>query len=259
AARSACPCWRDPPTTEIYPLSLHDALPICRYHGVCCVEPTPLFLVIPGMAAILGHRPLDQRRQMHTAAHALVVEEMQLRNGAQFHHPPELHSQETRSILERLQILGNILGAGITHEGNEHLGVRQVTTDLGRGDCDHAHPGIAHFALDQQRQFALHLIGHALGTAVISGHISEPLAASLQRQAANRLSAADSPVRDRQTTSGPSGPPVAFSLCACRQLTVYVPPEPARRPRYGRRCARHCSSSRRYRTPCRYALHRRRP
>src|SRR5690606_2195413 len=68
-----------------------------RYHGVCCVEPTPLFLVIPGMAAILGHRPLDQRRQMHTAAHALVVEEMQLRNGAQFHHPPELHSQETRS------------------------------------------------------------------------------------------------------------------------------------------------------------------
>ncbi len=61
------------------------------------------------LVAILGHRTLDQRRQVGTAAHALVVEKMQLRHGAQLERLAQQHAQVAGGILEDALVEGDFL------------------------------------------------------------------------------------------------------------------------------------------------------
>src|SRR5690606_13048783 len=178
-----------------------------RYHGACYVVPTRLLLTILGTLTILRYGALDERRQMHPAAHTLIVMEMQLRNAAQLHHPPEMHSQEARSILQCRQIERGIFITGVAHQGDEDLGVSQIATDFGSSDGDHADPRVTHLTLDQHSQLALHLIGDPLGTTIFFGHIYLWLhATSCWLQAHSCSLAAICSCLAGQTTNGPFGP-----------------------------------------------------
>src|SRR3712207_8048666 len=54
--------FNDTATTEIYTLSLHDALPICRA-GDRCVRVRPVGIGGPGdWTTTVGHRPADRSR-----------------------------------------------------------------------------------------------------------------------------------------------------------------------------------------------------
>ncbi|MNM98422.1 hypothetical protein D3C81_1109530 [compost metagenome] len=123
------------------------------------------------LVTILGHRTLDQRRQMGAAAHALVVEEMQLRHGTQLERASEQHAQVTGGILENALVEGDLLIVVVLpHDGEEHLGMGQIAADFGAGQGHQTQARILDLALDQLRQLALHLVTDTLGTAVFFGH-----------------------------------------------------------------------------------------
>ncbi|MCY1448490.1 hypothetical protein D9M71_651610 [compost metagenome] len=96
---------------------------------------------------------------------------MQLGNAAQLHFLAQLHAQETCRRVEHLDALLDVFGALLAHDGDEHLGMADVTADIHCSDGDQAHTRVFHFAADQLRQFALHLVANALGTAIFFCHV----------------------------------------------------------------------------------------
>ncbi|MOA01958.1 hypothetical protein D3C78_1213880 [compost metagenome] len=119
---------------------------------------------------VFGNSTLDQRRQVGTTRHALVVVEMQLRHTAQFHFLAQLHAQEACGGIEHFKALLDVFSAVLAHHGDIHLGVADIAADVDGSDGHKTHAWIFDFATNQLREFTLHLIANALGTAIFFGH-----------------------------------------------------------------------------------------
>lgn len=97
---------------------------------------------------------------------------MQLRHATQLHGLAQQHAQVAGGIVEDLQVQRQLLVVEVAHQGDEHLGMADVTTDIHGGDGDETQARVLHFTGDQQGQLALHLVADALGTAIFFGHHS---------------------------------------------------------------------------------------
>ena len=114
--------------------------------------------------AIVGHRLVDEVREVCGGLDALVEHEVEPRRMAQPEAPPELTTQEARGVGETRT---HLLGWMKRGEGREvDARAAHVGSHAHRRHRDVAHARVLHLARDQRRQHALDLGLDALRASV---------------------------------------------------------------------------------------------